>query len=62
MMQMSVILQFKWEFVLAIVVVVCATVALVSTNLTQENFIYVLGLAFTFLGGLGYGAYRARRQ
>jgi len=59
---MSVVFEFKWEFVLAIIVVLCATAGLVSTNLTQENFVYVLGLVFSFLGGVGYGAYRVMRR
>lgn len=54
-------MQLKWEFVFVIIIVICATVALCLSKLSQENFLYVLGLVFTFLGAMGYGYYRGLR-
>jgi len=54
-------MKSKWEVLFAVIVVVCATAALCFSSLTEDNFIYILSLVFTFLGGIGYGYVKARR-
>ena len=57
---MSIPIEFKWEFVFAVVVIICATLALIYSDFGADNWIYVLSLILAFLGGAGYGYLKIR--
>jgi drug/metabolite transporter (DMT)-like permease len=52
--------ELRWEYVLAIVVVVVAGVCLALGRMDAKDFISVVGIVIGFLGGAVYGMYRAR--
>ena len=56
------VISFKWEWFFAIVVVVCATVALCLKVLDQNIWYQVLVLLTAFLGGTGLGYVKGKRD
>ena len=53
-------LEIKWEYVLGVVIVVSAAICLALGRMTPHDFIYIIGLVLSFLGGAKYGEIRAR--
>jgi len=52
----------KWEYILAIVIVVTAGICVVFDKLSAENFIAVIGMVLSFLGGTYYGIRKSERR
>ena len=55
-------ITLKWEYVLAIVIVVTAGVCVVFDKLSAENFIAIIGMVLSFLGGTYYGIRKGERR
>jgi len=47
--------EIQWDVILACVVVVVAGIGLIHGDLTAQDFIYVVGLVFSFLAGKKIG-------
>jgi type IV secretory pathway VirB2 component (pilin) len=52
--------ELKWEYVLAIAVILVAGVNLALGRMDAKDFISVVGIVIGFLGGAAYGVYKAR--
>ena len=54
--------EVRWEYVFASIIVVCAAVNVALGKMTAHDFIYVVGLVLSFLGGAKYGEFKSRRS
>ena len=45
--------MIRWEYIFTICVVASATIGLATGNLSAHDYLYALGLCFSFLGGIG---------
>ena len=55
-------IELEWELIFAVVVIICATLALVYSDFNSDNWIHVLSLILAFLGGAGYGYLKLTRR
>jgi len=55
-------IELKWEYLLAIVIVVVAGICTAVSKLSPENFIAIIGMVLSFLGGAYYGAKKSERR
>ena len=54
-------MEIEGTYILASIIVVCAAVNVALGKMTAHDFIYVVGLVLSFLGGTKYGEWKARR-
>jgi len=55
-------MDIDWSILLSVIIIICATVGLVSGKLDAKDFITCIGLVLSFLSGQAIERYRLGRR
>jgi len=55
-------MELKWEIILGLGIVICATVATCLSHMSEQTWLTTLTHVLAFLGGAGYGVFKARKS